>query len=142
MFIFPNEQTLVTYQTYRPGTRLQISWQTTIINCRTLPARITRCCPWCKQVKSKVSAATSHSDIVYAYPSASWPTSAQTWITRTREAKWPNNVLMKQILSNGVHYVKKCPKEIQYTHLAPYFWRISFSLAERDLARHFNETQR
>ena len=64
----------------------------------------------------------------------SWPAVAQGWIHRNRI--WPEQAVVDKIVSRGIHLVQKpmCHQEIDF--------RLSFSVAEVDLADHWTDWQR
>ena len=70
-------------------------------------------------------------DIVLALSCAGWPLSANEWITRER--MWPDKDLVKRIAQDGFHIVPKISPEGDF--------RLSFSLAETTLIKHWSSFQ-
>ncbi|XP_063406233.1 uncharacterized protein LOC134690187 [Mytilus trossulus] len=66
-----------------------------------------------------------------------WISSAQPWINRPRFT-WPDNKLVTSIVQYGVLFVPIGPKHSPYENLE---WRISFSMAEKQLIYSFSHTQ-
>jgi hypothetical protein len=68
----------------------------------------------------------------------SWPRQAEQWIYRHRPGQWPPDILIDEIVNYGCILVPIGPKEIENNDL---LWRISFSMAEKQLSHAMNYTQ-
>ena len=77
-------------------------------------------------------------DIAYCFHLCSWPRRAEKWIYRHRTGQWPPYILRDDIVNNGCILVPIGPKEINNNEL---LWRISFSMAEKQLIHSMNYTQ-
>ena len=71
-------------------------------------------------------------DYVYCLKLQKWPLQATSWLTRQRPNGWPSDALIHQIVSKDVYIV---PVGYPFCHKAFYEWRISFSQAEKILAK-------
>jgi hypothetical protein len=67
-----------------------------------------------------------------------WPRQAEQWIYRHRPGQWPTDILINEIVNYGCLLVPIGPKEIDNNEL---LWRISFSMAEKQLSHSMNYTQ-
>jgi hypothetical protein len=67
-----------------------------------------------------------------------WPRQAEQWIYRHRPGQWPTDILINDIVNYGCIFVPIGPKEIDNNEL---LWRISFSMAEKQLSHSMNYTQ-
>ena len=67
-----------------------------------------------------------------------WPRQAEQWLCRHRPGQWPSEKLIDDIVKNGCTLVPIGPKEIENSEL---LWRISFSVAEKQLSHAMNYTQ-
>ncbi|VDI57545.1 Hypothetical predicted protein [Mytilus galloprovincialis] len=76
-------------------------------------------------------------DIAYCLRSKYLPYNAMPWILRYRR-KWPPNVIIDRIKHYGCLLVPIGPKTLPDCNL---LWRISFSVAEKQLVHSFNFTQ-
>lgn len=76
-------------------------------------------------------------DNACCFRSKQWITSAQQWIYRPRST-WPDHKLVTSIVQYGVLFVPIGCKSSQSEDLE---WRISFSMAERQLIYSFTHTQ-
>ncbi|XP_031548635.1 protein mab-21-like 2 [Actinia tenebrosa] len=70
-------------------------------------------------------------DLTLAIKDESWPDDADEW--KTRHRGWPTRDLVGAIVRDGCHLVAKRPKQA-FTTESEYFWRYSFSGAEKKLA--------
>ena len=77
-------------------------------------------------------------DIACCFHLHSWPRQAEQWIYRHRPGQWPPGILIDNIVDYGCILVPIGPKEIENSEL---FWRISFSMAEKQLLYSMNYTQ-
>ena len=77
-------------------------------------------------------------DDVCCFHLNSWPRQAEQWIYRHRPGKWPSEILIDDIVNYGCILVPIGPKEIENSEL---LWRISFSVAEKQLCHAMNYTQ-
>jgi hypothetical protein len=77
-------------------------------------------------------------DIAYCFHLYSWPRQAEQWIYRHRPGQWPPDILIDEIVNYGCILVPIGPKEIENNDL---LWRISFSMAEKQLSHAMNYTQ-
>ena len=77
-------------------------------------------------------------DIAYCFHFHSWPRQAEQWIYRHRPGQWPPEILIDNIVNYGCILVAIGPKEIENSEL---LWRISFSMAEKQLSHSMNYTQ-
>jgi hypothetical protein len=77
-------------------------------------------------------------DIAYCFHFHSWPRQAEQWIYRHRPGQWPPEILIDNIVNYGCILVPIGPKEIENSEL---LWRISFSMAEKQLSHSMNYTQ-
>ena len=77
-------------------------------------------------------------DLAYCFHLYSWPRQAEQWIYRHRPGQWPSDILIKDIVNYGCILVPIGPKEIENSEL---LWRISFSMAEKQLAHAMNYIQ-
>ena len=80
---------------------------------------------------------TDH-DIVISIHCPFWPSSASEWVHRTRAKQWPEREIINIIVDFGFHLVPvgyaPSPKSMME-------WRISFSIAEKNLVWSFNHIQ-
>jgi hypothetical protein len=65
----------------------------------------------------------------------SWPRQAEHFIYRHRPGQWPPDILINDIINYGCILVPIGPKEIENNEL---LWRISFSMAEKQLSHAMN----
>lgn len=79
-----------------------------------------------------------YSDFAMCLKMKKWPKIARRWVYRHRRGQWPSDTLINKITSDGCLLVPIGPKYEENTEL---FWRISFSLAEKQLFYFFNYTQ-
>ncbi|KAK3091466.1 hypothetical protein FSP39_019993 [Pinctada imbricata] len=89
--------------------------------------------------KSKPICSTDH---VMGFPCEEWPPVAEEWKTRSRTQGWPSLEAIESLISNGCHVV---PVQHRLTKppLSAHQWRLSFTITERNLARHHvNDYQR
>jgi hypothetical protein len=77
-------------------------------------------------------------DIAFCFRLHSWPRQAEQWIYRHRPGQWPPDILIDNIVNYGCILVPIGPKEIDNSEL---LWRISFSMAEKQLSHSMNYTQ-
>lgn len=77
-------------------------------------------------------------DIVLCLKSATWPKIASEWIQRKRKYGWPSQEIINDMESQGCHLV---PVSSKLYPLEEREWRLSFSLAEREIIYSFNHTQ-
>ena len=77
-------------------------------------------------------------DIAICFHLHSWPRQAEQWIHRHRPGQWPPDILIDEIVNYGCILVPIGPKEIENSEL---LWRISFSMAEKQLSHSMNYTQ-
>ena len=77
-------------------------------------------------------------DIAFCFHLHSWPRQAEQWIYRHRLGQWPPDILIDNIVNYGCILVPIGPKEIENSEL---LWRISFSMAEKQLSHSMNYTQ-
>ena len=77
-------------------------------------------------------------DIAGCFHFHSWPRQAEQWIYRHRPGQWPPEILIDNIVNYGCILVSIGPKEIENSEL---LWRISFSMAEKQLSHSMNYTQ-
>ena len=77
-------------------------------------------------------------DSAYCFHIHSWPRQAEQWIYRHRPGQWPPEILIDNIVKYGCILVPIGPKEIENSEL---LWRISFSMAEKQLSHSMNYTQ-
>ncbi|XP_033100664.1 uncharacterized protein LOC117104110 isoform X2 [Anneissia japonica] len=76
-------------------------------------------------------------DVAIALHGVDWPTFANPWISRNRQ--WPEKDTVDKIIKDGYHIV---PKYFPGGSGIDLEWRLSFSVAERTLARTFTDNQR
>ena len=77
-------------------------------------------------------------DIAVCFHFHFWPRQAEQWIYRHRSGQWPPEILIDNIVNYGCILVPIGPKEIENSEL---LWRISFSMAEKQLSHSMNYTQ-
>ena len=77
-------------------------------------------------------------DITYCFHFHSWPRQAEQWIYRHRPGQSRPEILIDNIVNYGCILVPIGPKEIENSEL---LWRISFSMAEKQLSHSMNYTQ-
>ena len=77
-------------------------------------------------------------DLAYCFHLCSWPRQAEKWLYRHRSGQWPQDILIDDIVNYGCILVPIGPKEINNNEL---LWRISFSMAEKQLIHSMNYTQ-
>ncbi|XP_070532407.1 uncharacterized protein [Ptychodera flava] len=70
-------------------------------------------------------------DMAIAFPCQKWPSLATPWLSRFRMSGWPSVQLVNEVVKIGCAVVPKSPENSK-TSLE---WRLSFSLAERRLAK-------
>ena len=75
-------------------------------------------------------------DHVYCLHVKCWPDIAQEWVSRTRPYQWPAQEVLDKVLQEGCHVV---PIGIPGKLGRGPEWRLSFSLAEIQLAHHLSE---
>ncbi|VDI01573.1 Hypothetical predicted protein [Mytilus galloprovincialis] len=76
-------------------------------------------------------------DVAYCLRCKSFPYNASNWINRHRK-HWPPNEVIDTIVKNGCLLVPVGPKAMTNDQL---LWRLSFSVAEKQLVHSFNYTQ-
>ena len=79
------------------------------------------------------------SDTVLALPCLHWPDEATHWPTRHRASGWPEESLIRRVVSEGCHVVPTSHSQSTYPDAE---WRYSFSVAERTLAQTLTDAQR
>jgi len=77
-------------------------------------------------------------DTAFCFRLHSWPRQAEKWLYRHRPGQWPPDILIDEIMHYGCLLVPIGPKEIENNEL---LWRISFSMAEKQLSHAMNYTQ-
>ena len=77
-------------------------------------------------------------DLAFSVHLHTWPRQAEQWIYRHRPGQWPTDILINEIVNYGCILVPIGPKEIDNNDL---LWRISFSMAEKQLSHSMNYTQ-
>jgi hypothetical protein len=77
-------------------------------------------------------------DLAFCFRLHSWPRQAEQWLYRHRPCQWPPDILIDEIVHYGCILVPIGPKEIENNEL---LWRISFSMAEKQLSHALNYTQ-
>jgi hypothetical protein len=77
-------------------------------------------------------------DLAYCFHLRTWPRQSKQWIYRHRPGQWPTDMLINDIVNYGCILVPIGPKEIDNNEL---LWRISFSMAEKQLSHSMNYTQ-
>jgi hypothetical protein len=77
-------------------------------------------------------------DMAFCFRLYSWPRQAEKWIHRHRPGQWPPDILIDNIINYGCMLVPIGPKVIEDSEL---LWRISFSMAEKQLSHAMNYTQ-
>ena len=77
-------------------------------------------------------------DLAFCLRLHSWPRQAEQWLYRHRPCQWPPAKLIDEIVHYGCILVPIGPKEIENNEL---LWRISFSMAEKQLSHALNYTQ-
>jgi hypothetical protein len=77
-------------------------------------------------------------DIVICFHLDSWPRQAEKWLCRHRPGQWPPAITIDTIFNIECTLVPIGPKEIENNEL---LWRISFSMAEKQLVHAMNYTQ-
>ena len=77
-------------------------------------------------------------DVAYCLHMHFWPRQAEQWIYRHRPGQWPPDILIDEIVKYGCMLVAIGPREVEHNEL---LWRISFSMAERQLSHAMNYTQ-
>jgi hypothetical protein len=77
-------------------------------------------------------------DRAFCFHLHSWPRQAEQWIYRHRPGQWPPEILIDNIVNYGCIIVPIGPKEIENSEL---LWRISFSMAEKQLSHSMTYTQ-
>nr|XP_019925503.2 uncharacterized protein LOC109619595 [Crassostrea gigas] len=81
-----------------------------------------------------------------------WPVYANEWVERKRSYGWPSRGLIEKIKSQGCHLMAIGSKKLTENFISndlennkwiqdPFQWRLSFSLAEKQLIYSFNNTQ-
>jgi hypothetical protein len=77
-------------------------------------------------------------DVAPCFHAHTWPRQSEQWIYRHRPGQWPTDILINEIVNYGCILVPIGPKEIDNNDL---LWRISFSMAEKQLSHSMNYTQ-
>ena len=77
-------------------------------------------------------------DLALCFHVHTWPRQSEQWIYRHRPGQWPTDILINEIVNYGCILVPIGPKEIDNNDL---LWRISFSMAEKQLSHSMNYTQ-
>lgn len=68
-----------------------------------------------------------------------WPKTAFAWITRCQQRGWPDQTVLREIITNGCHAMAIASKSnSKWSELE---WRLSFSQAEKKLVYSLNHTQ-
>ena len=76
-------------------------------------------------------------DMVPSLEVEQWPDISVSW--GSRERHWPEHEVVKEIMRNECHLV---PVPHHHSSCPKIEWRLSFSVAEKELARHFTKLQR
>jgi hypothetical protein len=74
-------------------------------------------------------------DVAFCFHLHTWPRQAEQWIYRHRPGQWPADILINEIVNYGCILVPIGPKEKDNSEL---LWRISFSMAEKQLSHSMN----
>ena len=77
-------------------------------------------------------------DLAFCFHLHTWPRQAEQWVYRHRPGQWPTDILINEIVNYGCILVPIGPKDIDNNEL---LWRISFSMAEKQLSHSMNYTQ-
>lgn len=77
-------------------------------------------------------------DFAFCFRSHFWPRQAKNWMFRHRPYQWPSGHVIERIIKFGCILVAIGPKIEENNDL---LWRISFSMAEKELCHAFNYTQ-
>jgi hypothetical protein len=77
-------------------------------------------------------------DVALCFHVHTWPRQSEQWIYRHRPGQWPTDILINDIVNYGCILVPIGPKEIDNNEL---LWRMSFSMAEKQLSHSMNYTQ-
>ena len=77
-------------------------------------------------------------DLAFCFHLHTWPRQAEQWIYRHRLGQWPTDIVINEIVNYGCILVPIGPKEIDNNEL---LWRMSFSMAEKQLSYSMNYTQ-
>ena len=77
-------------------------------------------------------------DVAFCFHLHSWPRQAEKWLYRHRPCQWPPVKLIDDIVHYGCILVPIGPKVLENNEL---LWRISFSMAEKQLSHAMNYTQ-
>ena len=77
-------------------------------------------------------------NIAYCVHLHTWSRQAERWIYRHRPCHWPPGIVIDEIINYGCILVPIGPKEVENNEL---LWRISFSMAEKQLSHAMNYTQ-
>ena len=77
-------------------------------------------------------------NVTFCFHLHTWPRQAEQWIYRHRPGQWPTDILINEIVNYGCILVPIGPKEIDNNEL---LWRMSFSMAEKQLSHSMNYTQ-
>ena len=77
-------------------------------------------------------------DLAFCFHVHTWPRQSEQWIYRHRPGQWPTDILINEIVNYGCMVVPIGPKGIENNEL---LWRISFSMAEKQLSHSMNYTQ-
>ncbi|XP_071154877.1 uncharacterized protein [Mytilus edulis] len=78
-----------------------------------------------------------HDDLAFCLRSKYLPYNASPWEMRCRK-QWPSNVVIDKIKQYGCLLVPIGPKNVSASNI---LWRLSFSMAEKQLVHSFNYTQ-
>lgn len=76
-------------------------------------------------------------DIVWSLEFRSWPSQGRAWVKRNR--LWPSQEIIDDIVLSGCHLVPVASKQSSFPELE---WRLSFSKAEKKLAKLLTNVQR
>lgn len=78
-------------------------------------------------------------DLGNCFYSSHWPQTAFAWITRCQQRGWPDQTVLREIISNGCHVMAIASKSnSKWNELE---WRLSFSQAKKKLVYSLNHTQ-
>ena len=99
---------------------------------------ITRQGPSIETWDSYMDKSQSGTDAVYSIHCSFWPDAAREWKSRQRKYAWSSPYDIKTILYFGFHLV---PVGLPHSDTNMMEWRISFSVAERNLVWSFNHIQ-
>ena len=90
------------------------------------------------QVRKNILSESSNVDLVSSVRLHTWPSVAQSWISRGRNYSWPSNAIVSEVQRDGCDVVNVSHRDYKHDSIQ---WRYSFSRVEVILIRSWTQNQ-